>query len=49
MAYFFVNPLVFITATEFVLCEVGTDFLYIRFFFYSLVNLRFVVDKLAKA
>ena len=49
IAYFFVNPLVFVTSTEIILCEVGTGLLYIRFFFDSLVNLSFVVDKLAKA
>jgi len=48
ITHFFVNPLVFITATETVFCEVGTGF-YISDFFDSLVNLRFVVDKLAKA
>ena len=33
ITYFFVNPLVFITGTVFVFCEVGTDFLYITIFF----------------
>ena len=37
-----------VTATECVLCAVGTDFLY-QNSFDSLVNLRFVVDKLTKA